>query len=94
VSHQIGETTYHIARKVHHCMASEWIINGDLHETFRCCTWEEKKDIIRAKRNNWKIQPGQKYMRQAMVWEGKLGTFKAIPEMHDICIEYDLYQDC
>ena len=93
MSTQIGPTTYPKARKAYRCMASDWIVNGDLSEIFRCCTWDEKKDIIRARRNNWMIQPGQKYLRQAMVWEGRMGTFKAIPEMHDICIEYDLYEE-
>lgn len=94
MSQQIGNTTFPTARKLYSCMASEWIVNGDLHETFRCCTWEEKKDIIRARRNNWQIHPGQKYLRQAMIWEGMLGTFRAIPEMHNICVKYDLYEDC
>jgi len=93
-NHQVGETTYPTAKKVHNCMASEWIVNGDLHETFRCCTWDEKKAIIRARRNNYRIHPGQKYLRQAMVWDGQLGTFKAIPAMHDICCKYNLYEDC
>jgi len=75
-------------------MASDWIVNGDLSETFRCCDWTEKRAIIKARRNNWKIQPGQRYIRQAVVWEGRLGTFKAIPEMHDICVKYDLYEEC
>lgn len=94
MSYQVGETTYPTAKKIHDCDASLWIVNGDLHETFRCCTWEEKKDIIRAKRNGWKIQPGQKYLRQAVVFEGRMSTFKAIPEMHDICVKYDIYEDC
>jgi len=90
---QIGETTYPIARKIYNCDACDWIVNGDLYETFHCCTWEEKKDIIRARRNKWRIHPGQKYLRQAMKWEGEMTTFKAIPEMHDICVKYDLYQE-
>ena len=94
MSTQIGETKYPKARKTYHCMASDWIVNGDLYETFRCCTWEEKKEIIRARRNNWRIQAGTKYLRQTMIWEGKMGTFRAIPAMHDICVKYDLYEDC
>jgi hypothetical protein len=93
MSENIGPTTYPTAKKVHNCMASEWIVNGDLHETFRCCDWQEKRAIIRARRNKWRIQRGQKYMRQAVIWEGVFCTFKAIPEMHDICVKYDLYQE-
>jgi len=93
MSTQIGETTYPKARKSYNCMASEWITNGDLSETFRCCNWDEKRDIIRARRNKWRIQPGQKYLRQAIIFEGRMDTFRAIPAMHDICIKYDLYQE-
>jgi len=89
----IGETTYPKARKVYHCQASDWILYGDFWETLRCCNWDEKRDIVRAKRNNYRIQPGQQYLRQAIVFEGRMETFRAIPAMHDICIKYDLYQE-
>lgn len=93
MSTQIGETTYPKAKKDYQCMASDWIINGDLAETFRCCDWEQKRSIIRARRNGYKILKGQKYLRQAIVFEGRMETFRAIPEMHEICVEYDLYQE-
>lgn len=93
MSTQIGETTYPKARKKYRCMASDWIVDGDLYETFRCCDYSEKREIIRAKRNNWTIQPGDKYLRQAIVFEGRMDTFRAIPEMHEICLKYDLYQE-
>lgn len=94
MSTQIGETTHPKARKTYRCMASDWIVNGDLYEIFRGCTREERRAIVKARRNRWSIQPGQIYVRQAMVWDGRMGTFKAIPEMHDICLKYDLYEDC
>jgi hypothetical protein len=93
VSRQIGNTTYPVAKKQHDCMASEWIVNA-LSDIVGMCNYSEKRELVKARRNKWKILPGQKYLRQAMVWGGSLGTFKAIPEMHCICVKYDIYEDC
>ncbi len=90
----IGDEVQPRARKGYFCMAAEQLLNGDFKEVFRCCTYAEKKSIVRAKRNQWRIQPGQRYIRQAVVWEGQLGTFRAIPEIHGICTKYNLYEDC
>jgi len=92
MSYQIGSTTYPKARKQHNCMASDWIVNY-LQDVVEMCDYSEKRELVKARRNKWKILPGQKYVRQAMVWEDKLGTFKAIPAMHDIRIKYSLYED-
>lgn len=79
------------ARKQHDCMASEFITNyGDLRGlTF---TFPECRAIIKARENNWKIQKGEIYIRQACVMDGEIYTFKAIPEIHKICIKYDYYE--
>lgn len=93
MSNVIGETTYPKARKDYRCMASEWITNGDLAETVYHCSYAEKRAIVRAKRNGWKIKKGERYLRQCIVWEGRLETFRAIPAMHEICLKQDLYQE-
>ena len=60
MSTQVGETTYPVAKKVHNCMASDWIVNC-LSDVVEWCDYEEKRQLVKARRNNWKIQPGQKY---------------------------------
>ncbi len=78
------------ARKPHDCMASEFIlahgVNGNGY------SFSELRVVAKAKKNKFKIVKGQKYIRQNNTFEGELYTFKAIPEMHQICIDHDLYE--
>lgn len=78
------------ARKNHYCMASEWLNQcGNLRGlTF---TFSEWRAIIKARDNNWEIQKGDIYINQRNVDCGDIFTFKAIPEIHEICIKYDYY---
>lgn len=83
--------TKQTARKRYGCMASEWL-NHDISEWSYLMTYAEARAYIRARRNNFDIQPGQRYVRQAMKADG-LYTFRAIPEIHAICLRLDVY-DC
>ena len=79
-----------IAKKQHTCNACEFINEswGDAYFTI-----SELRLIVSARRNGYKIVKGQRYIKQNNVCDGEFYTFKAIPEMHDICLKYDLY-DC
>lgn len=46
-----------------------------------------------AKRNRWKIKPGEKYYMQVQKDGGDLVVFRAIPAMADLCEKYDLYPE-
>lgn len=89
----IGKTTYHTAKKDYDCMACEWI-DHDLRDIIQSnnFTFTELRAIATAKENNWKILKGQRYGRQAMVSDGEFYLFKFIPEIHEICVKYDLYE--
>lgn len=50
-----------IARKVHHCNASDWLVNGYIEPGE--LTIKELRAIIKARRNNYKIQVGERYIR-------------------------------
>ena len=85
-----------IARKEYDCMACEWLFNiltKDLRQLFNdySFTLSEKKAIIMARDNDYKIVKGQKYIRQCIKDGGNLSTFIAIPEMHEICWKHDIY---
>ena len=80
------------ARKHHTCDACIWLLNGDGWNGMGFSI-SELRSISRAKRNKWKIVPGQKYLRQNNIYDGELYTFKAIPEIDAICKNHDLY-DC
>ena len=80
-----------VAKKDHYCMASEWLTNSGMEP--RDMTLSEAKSWVRARQNRYKIIKGQKYVNQSMKDGGEFYTFKAIPEIHKICLRYDLY-DC
>ena len=48
-------------------------------------------EAVRADRG--RILPGQKYMYQVSVDGDGFSVFRSRPEMHRICIKYDLYPD-
>ncbi len=77
------------ARKDHDCMAYAWIDNFcDLEDL----TPDEKQLYLKAKENKGLIKKGEKYVRQCLNDGGRLFTFKAIPELHNICLKYDMYE--
>ena len=78
-----------IARKDHDCMACEFIFSEGVNGFGY--SFQELRIIAKAKKNMCKIKKGDKYINQTMRYEGELYTFKAIPEMHLICLNHDLY---
>ena len=85
----ISESTP-IARKEHECNACLFL-TGDIQPNYFDCI-QDYRDYINARNNNFKIVKGQKYIRQAMVCDGDFHCAKSIPEIHQICIKYDLYE--
>lgn len=90
MAHLISEKIV-TARKVHDCMAYEWIVNSDWDSGI--FTFSELRAIVRMNNQRGKILPGQKYLRQTVLFEGKPETFKADPDMHKICLKFDVYED-
>lgn len=87
---QISENL-RIARKDHDCMASEFVRESLNEGIFN---FSEYRDIVKAKKNDWKIKKGQKYLDCVCVADGHIYSFKAIIEMDYLCRFYDLYEDC
>lgn len=85
------------ARKSYDCMACEWLLSQTtsdlrrLFDEFRF-TFTEKRQIINAYNNNYKIIKGQYYIRQTLVDNGQFTQFMAIPEIHEICCKYEIYE--
>lgn len=87
---QILSESEPVARKPYDCMACEWILNGGIDgEGF---TRPELRALSKARKNKWQIVKGQKYIRQNNKLGDDIYTFKAIPEIHDICLKHDLYE--
>lgn len=79
------------ANRDHDCESCTWLLNscilleGEL-------TFSEYRDVVKAKRNKWKIKKGEIYNKQVNVYEGEIYTFKSIPAIVNICHKYDLFQ--
>lgn len=84
------EETNPTARKEYSCMASEFI-RFDIRGTKGMLTFSEWRSVAKAKSKRWRILPGEKYINQYNSGDGRTYHFKAIPEIHAICIKYDLY---
>ena len=92
MSWQFSTTTEQVARKDYSCDAWGWLDNDDWRE-FTSLTFSERKAIVRAKRNGFKIKAGERYIKTAGKWGGEFCTFRAIPALNDICKKYDVYED-
>jgi len=81
------------AKKVHQCDAYYFWISECIHDIFSELTFKEKRAIARMKSQKGKIIPGQKYIRQANIFNGDFCKFKADIEMDNICHRLDLYTE-
>ncbi len=82
----------HTAKKEHPCNACEWLIEYGLSSLKELnLTLSEYRAIAKAKSNGWKIKKGERYFKQAQIFEGDFCVFKAIPEINDICTKHNIY---
>lgn len=77
------------ARKEHKCMACDFAFEAIGYESF---TFTEMRELVKARKANCRIQKGQVYIKQNNIFDGEIYTFKAIPEIHQICIDHNLYE--
>lgn len=78
-------------RKVHYCDAWKWIRNSDIHNIKT--TLAEKYSLIKAKKNNGKIEIGSSCLYSVGIFDGEFFYCHSILELHEICIKYELYQE-
>ena len=89
--YEIGPQTSPIARKDYACDAAPWIYDGDM--TGEYYTFAELRQLVKARKAKWKINKGERYIRQTMKVDGEIYTFRARPELHDICLKYSMYEN-
>jgi hypothetical protein len=80
-----------IARCDYECQASLFLqepIFDIMHEL----TFAQKRAIVIARSKGWKILKGEQYIYQFNKQEGLTFYFRAIPAIHQICVQFDLYQ--
>ena len=79
-----------VAKKVHSCDACTWLNEGGLPDGMK---YSEVKKYIIARREGFKIKVGTKYVKIAQIYNGDFCTFRARPEIDELCHKYDVYQD-
>lgn len=88
---EVIQQTEPTARKEHECHACRWIIERDGRRP-DLGSFSNYRKWIEARDNGFKILPGQKYIRQTNKYEGVIYTWKAIPAIHQICCDLNLYE--
>lgn len=82
-------------RKDHACNSCLWLdgIGSTPESIFSQLTLtnSEKQSIIKAHENKWKVKKGDPAIYCVGITDGDFGAWYSIPEIHDICIKYDLY---
>lgn len=79
-----------IARKNYHCDACEYVRESVNEGIF---SLSEYRQVVKAKRQGWKIRVGQKYKKEIQINQGDFVVYRAIPEMDELCRKYDLWPD-
>lgn len=90
MSWEFATTEKRKARKDYNCEACDWVLN-DISYVLELCSYAEKRDLVKAKRNKWHIKKGQEYLYTSGMWDGEWCVFRAIPEIDSICQRHDLY---
>jgi hypothetical protein len=80
------------ARKDYNCDACEFLFNAPVLEIG--LTFTEYRAVVKATQAKYRILKGTKYIRQFNSDDsGNSWTFRAILDIHLICINHDLYYD-
>lgn len=83
--------TSHKANKDHPCSACEWFGQSNFGQSD--VTADEWQEIKSAEADGWKVKRGMQYIRQAVKHDGEVCVLKFRPEIHAICLKYDLYPE-
>lgn len=90
----LRETIVKRAQKEYECIASLWIADIQRYWLNDMLTFSEKRAYIIAKRNGFRILPGETYVKQVQITDdGDLFTYRAIPAMNDICYKYHFFEE-
>jgi hypothetical protein len=89
------------SKKLHNCYASENIrefLDSRRHYTTKKVdfrknefSFSEKRIMIKAKQNNWKIPIGSSYTRSTYVMDGDVYDLCYLEEMDKLCTKRKLY---
>jgi hypothetical protein len=90
MSNQIIFCSTQTARKNYKCDACKTLLD---YADFNELSFAEKRELVKAKRDNWEIKKGQAYIRAFMKDNRSTWTFRARPEIEQICQDQDMWID-
>ncbi len=67
-----------------------WLETGDRRGQF---TLKELRGLAFARKCGWRIRKGDTYIYQVAETRNKVTRFRAIPQVHAICLNKKLYKD-
>lgn len=73
---------YQIARKDYNCDGCRDLLYVGVDGMG--LTISELREVVKAKRQQYKILPGQRYLKQVTVDNGTIYTWRCLPEIHEI----------
>lgn len=77
--------------KDYECSSCNWLREAEIDKGL--LTFQERRHIIQAKWDGWKILKGQPCIKMAYIFEGEFYEDRFRPEIHAICKKYELYPD-
>jgi len=81
-----------VAKKHHLCDASQkWLRSG--YEGSDCDTGDQRKAVLAAEADNWRILPGQKYRKCKGIYDGEFFTYRARIDMDSVTYDLDMWED-
>lgn len=83
-------TTLQVAQKNYTCDGCDWI-NENLCDFIDELTFTEKRELVRARKNKYKIIKGQTYVKTTGMWEGEFSVYRSIPEIDKICEQHGVF---
>lgn len=89
MSWEFCENTQPTANKEYRCDACEWLlyVGADFLDEDELALYEK------AKSEKFKILKGTKYDKCEGKYDGEFSVFRARPEINEICLRYEVYQD-
>jgi len=87
----LGDISLVKARKEHNDNAFDFVSNSlDLRDM----TLSEAKSYVRRQKLGGVIRKGEKYFRYTLIVEGDICCNKESQDMRELCLKYDLFEDC
>jgi len=84
---------YPVARKNYGCGACDWITE-QLDDLVPYLSFTEKRAVVIARMNGWRIMKGEKHIRATIVGcEGELYTWRGIIDIDKLCKNHNVYEN-